>query len=519
MIRLFQTILGWVTVRSGRILGVGWAMLLSPSIALALTLTASKEGVIADGQTNNAAAIQAMIDKAAAAGGGRVILDGGTVVSGMITLKSNITLEVAEGATLMNTGVKEDYPYVPVDVLIYYPERRTMVYAQNAENVAILGEGTIDGKSSAYKARSSESARVSLIRLDGCKGVEVRDLTLQNASMWTQHFFLCDGVEVTGLTIKNYMKNDDGLNIDGSRNVLVDNCDITSHDDAITLKNTSHAPSENITVTNSRLNSVKSAFKFGTESYSGFINVTARNLEIIGGRDAIALYSSDGAKIENVLIEDVTITDSSCPISVILGNRLRKISGDTRELAIGSAKNITIRNVNATGSKWALMLVGSEDRSIEGVSLENIDVTFAAEPGGKKNSPRASRKVGENTQDYPQSRMFRTLNAWGLFARHANDITLKDVRFTGVSKSKAHMAYFENVDGLILENVEISAPETTPSWIQANGLSNAQLDINWPASMTWLEFVGQASEGIVAYGDASQAQIINTPETLEIESK
>jgi hypothetical protein len=484
-----------------------------------MTLTASKEGVVADGATNNALAIQAMIDQVATAGGGRVMIDQGVVVSGMITLKDGVTLEIAEGATLMNTGSKEDYPYVPVDFLSYYPERRAMVYAQNASNVAIVGQGTIDGKDSAYKAGSSESARVSLIRLDGCSKVVVKDLTLQNASMWTQHFYRCDDLEISGLTIKNYMKNDDGLNVDGSRNVVIDNCDITTHDDAITLKNTSHQASENITITNCRLNSQKSALKFGTESYSGFINVTARNLEIIGGRDAIALYSSDGARIEKVLIEDVTITDTSCPISVILGDRLREIEGDTKQLTIGSAQDITIRNVKATGAKWALMFVGSEARSIEGVSLENIDVAFGPEPGGKKNSPRAERVVGTKTSAYPQSRMFNTLNAWGLFARHADDLSLKNVSFTAAGKSRAHMAYFENVDGLTLEGMQVSSPENEPSWITANGLRNAHLGVNWPEVANWIEFVGAPSSQIVVPTELAvtqaKARVLNAPNSLK----
>jgi polygalacturonase len=483
-----------------------------------LELKGSGNGVVADGATNNAETIQAMIDQVATAGGGRVIIDHGVVVSGMITLKDGVTLEIAEGATLMNTGSKDDYPYVPVDFLSYYPERRAMVYAQNASQVAIVGRGTIDGKDSAYKARSSESARVSLIRLDGCTDVVVEDLTLQNASMWTQHFYRCVDVAIRGLTIINYMKNDDGLNVDGSRNVVIDNCDITSHDDAITLKNTSHRPCENVTVTNCRLNSKKSAFKFGTESYSGFINVTARNLEIIGGRDAIALYSSDGARIENILIEDISITDSSCPISVILGDRLREIEGDSKTLEMGSAGNITIRNVKATGAKWALMLVGSKDCSIDGVILENIDVAFAREPGGKKNSPLADREVGQNTSAYPQSRMFKTLNAWGLFARNADNITLKDVNFRAEGKSRAHMTYFENVKGVLLDNMQVFSPENEPAWIKANGLSDAKLGVSWPGEAAWLEFVDVPSSGVVVPTtlDPQQARgrILNPPNSL-----
>jgi pectate lyase len=314
------------------------------------------------------------------------------------------------------------------------------------------------------------------------------------------------------------MKNDDGLNVDGSRNVVIDNCDITSHDDAITLKNTSHRPCENVTVTNCRLNSKKSAFKFGTESYSGFINVTARNLEIIGGRDAIALYSSDGARIENILIEDISITDSSCPISVILGDRLREIEGDSKTLEMGSAGNITIRNVKATGAKWALMLVGSKDCSIDGVILENIDVAFAREPGGKKNSPLADREVGQNTSAYPQSRMFKTLNAWGLFARNADNITLKDVNFRAEGKSRAHMTYFENVKGVLLDNMQVFSPENEPAWIKANGLSDAKLGVSWPGEAAWLEFVDVPSSGVVVPTtlDPQQARgrILNPPNSL-----
>jgi polygalacturonase len=436
---------------------------------------ASANGVIADGSTNNAKAIQTLIDKCSAEGGGKVIIDKGTVVSGMITLKNNVNLKIAEGATLMNTGSKDDYPYVPVDFLSYYPERRAMVYAQNQTNIAVTGKGTIDGNCSKYKSRSSESARVSLIRFDGCKEVEVKDITLTNASMWTQHFYRTDNLKISGLTIKNHTKNDDGINVDGCHNVTIDNCDITTHDDAITLKNCSHRASKNVTVTNCRLNSIKSAFKFGTESYDGFINVTARNLKIKGGRDAIALFSVDGAKIENILIEDIEITDTKCPIVVFLGRRLRKIKGDEQTLKVGSVNGITIRNVKATGVKKAIILSGINDHNVNGIKLENVTASFVEEPAKapkkrKKQSKRKKKKesaqpasqaeikVKVDEKGYPSSSLFGTLNAWGLFVRNADNISLTNVNLTFEGKTTAHKAYLEKAGNVVLpENIKSEA--------------------------------------------------------------
>ncbi|MBF0198494.1 MAG: right-handed parallel beta-helix repeat-containing protein [Planctomycetes bacterium] len=429
---------------------------------------ASEHGIKGDGILVETQALQKLVDTCAAEGGGTVILDKGTIVSGMIVLKNGVTLNLAEGVTLKNTGKKEDYPFVSVDILTYYPKRRTMIYAQNQQGIAVTGKGTIDGGSSSYKARSSESDRVSLIRFDGCQGVEVKDITLTNASMWTQHFFCCDNLFVTGIKVKNYMKNDDGLNIDGCHGVRVDRCDISTHDDAITLKNTGHRESRDVTVSNCKLKSVKSAFKFGTESYDGFVNVTARNLTIEGGRDALAFFSVDGAKIENVLIENITIIDSKCPLIVFLGRRLRKIGGDSKQLTIGSVNKMMVKNLKATGCSKGIILAGMKGNEVKDITLDGVDVHFKPEPpkaAKKKNKKsRKNKKKKSATGDtptrqadlivkvqetgYPSSSLFGTLNAWGLFVRHAEGIVLNNVNLTLDGDSTAHKAYFEDVRAL-----------------------------------------------------------------------
>jgi len=229
---------------------------------------------------------------------------------------------------------------------------------------------------------------------------------------------------------------------------MVENCNISARDGAITLKNTSHQLCENITVSNCVLSSTKSAFKFGTESYDGFRNVTARDLQITGGRDALALFSVDGARVENILIEDVTVTDTRCPLVVLLGSRLRTISGDPQTLAVGSVEGITVRNLTATGADRAIMMAGLTNHPVRGIHLENVDVTFNTTLSDLRLPPGDT--VPENPDGYPSSSIFGNLNAWGLFVRHARDISLHNVTLQHETSLSARLAYLEDVGNVNL---------------------------------------------------------------------
>lgn len=433
-------------------------LLVLTTLAFCTTLYAntrlvSEHGIVADGNTDNADALQAIIDNCSKEGGGTVVIDKGTVVSGTIRLKNNVTLEIAEGATLKcvdSSRSTESCPTPTLDFHCLYTKWRAFIYAHNQENIAITGKGTIDGDGGTYNPR--KDARVQLVRFDGCTNVTVKDIKLVNTSLWTQHYFRCDKVRISNVTVDNStinMINDDGLNIDGCHDVIIDNCNIKTLDDCITLKNTSHRASRDVTITNCRLETKKkSAFKFGTESYDGFINVTARNLEIKSGhkaRDAIALLTVDGAKMENILIEDVKITDMQCPVFIRLASRLRPFEGDTKELTVGSVDGVTIRNVTATGATRAIMIAGLPDHRINNINLENIDIEFKS---SKKHILPPDGKVKENDNGYPKSTMFGTLNAWGLFVRHAENITLKNVNLTNPNMDDTQKEYFENVNGV-----------------------------------------------------------------------
>src|ERR1700733_13147033 len=134
-------------------------MMTVPAVAAGKVCDARTYGAKADGATKDTKAIQAAIDDCASAGGGTVKLAGGTFVSAPIVLKSNITLDIAKGATLLGSPDHADYP---AKTEFRAEGTQSLVSATNAEKVAITGEGTIDGNGESWwtQARGPHNAGV-----------------------------------------------------------------------------------------------------------------------------------------------------------------------------------------------------------------------------------------------------------------------------------------------------------------------------------------------------------------------
>ena len=135
------------------------AIMTLPAMAALKVCDARTYGAKADGVTKDTKAIQAAIDDCANAGGGTVRLSGGTFVSAPIVLKSNITLDIAKGATLLGSPDHADYP---AKTEFRAPGTQSLVSATNAENIAITGGGTIDGNGASWWARPDPSAAPAL---------------------------------------------------------------------------------------------------------------------------------------------------------------------------------------------------------------------------------------------------------------------------------------------------------------------------------------------------------------------
>ena len=165
----------------------------------------TKYGVYNDGETNNTKAIKAVIEIAEKNGGGIIYFPSGKYISGSIELKSNMTLYLESGALILGSENKEDYPMITKEIVEGYTREghAAMVYAINAENIALEGRGTIDGRGYNWWPDKKNEHRPRMFQPILCDNVRIAGVTLKNSPMWTVHPMCCTNVTTHDITIKN----------------------------------------------------------------------------------------------------------------------------------------------------------------------------------------------------------------------------------------------------------------------------------------------------------------------------
>ncbi len=433
-------------------------------------------GANGDGKTLCTEAIQAAIDKCAAQGGGTVYLPPGKWLSGTIYMKSHVTLLLDAGCTLLGSRHMKDYPRNISAVRSYTDNyvNQSLIAGEDLHDIAIRGRGTIDGNGEAFAA-ANKVRRVSpgyvnvpifrnrpyVIRLVNCRDVLVEGVRLQNSSMWMQHYLACERLTLRGLTIYNHnLQCNDGVDIDGCRNVLISDCFINSDDDALCLKSTLDRPCENVTITNCVLSSHCSAIKMGTESNGGFKNITITNCTICSshckkvsngrqrGLAGIALEIVDGGHLDRVTISNVVIDGVAVPIFMRLGNRARPFNKDMPRPGVGTFKNVVISNVVANNvSKIGCSITGLPGHPIVNVLLSNIKLTF--EGGGTEKE--AAREVPKRPKAYPECTMFGVLPAYGFYCRHVNGLKFTNVQLQTIEPDRRSAIICDDVKNLEID--------------------------------------------------------------------
>ncbi len=420
-------------------------------------------GAKGDGVAVDTKAIQAAVDACNAAGGGTVTLPPGTYLTGTVDLKSNVTLNLQKGALLLGSKNLDDYPPRVPNIRSWTDNytRYSILYAERAENVSVIGEGTINGQGAAFD--NSTYARPYVMRIISCRNVTVRDLRMVDGAMWTCHFMACDGVHVSGVTIRSRVnKNNDGLDIDGCRNVRISDCDISSGDDAIVLKSTLPLPSENVVIANCVLSTQCNAIKMGTESNGGFKNIAISNCVVYDTRlSGVALEIVDGGTMDGVCVSNIAMNGVGCPIFVRLGNRARPYKPDAETPAIGALRNVTISNIEAVASDpTGCSITGMPGHPVENISLDHVRIRF---PGGNDGSGVAA-PVPEAAEKYPEFKMFGgPLPAYGFYCRHARNVSFVDVEVSFDQPDARPAVVCDDVDLLDVTRLTAEAQNPQPA--------------------------------------------------------
>lgn len=417
-------------------------------------------------------AIQKAIDMAAEAGGGTVYLPPGVWMSGTLQLKDRITLELEAGAVLLGSPKLDDYPARRSAVRSYTDQYvcRSLIAGENLRQVAIRGQGVIDGNGSHFRWKEYLT-RPYVIRLVCCQDVLVEGVRLQNSPMWMQHYLACDRLRLHGLTVSNHVSyNNDGVDIDGCRDVHVSDCTIDSDDDALCLKSTLDRACENVVVSNCILSSHCNAFKTGTESNGGFKNITLTNCAIRPSRESSVLYgdraglggisleSVDGGHVDRIAISNIVIEGVRVPIFCRLGNRARPFADNAAKPNVGTFRNVMLSNIVVTGgSVIGCPLAGLPGHRLENVTLSNIRLRMA----GGGTAADAARAVPELAEKYPEGKMFGTLPAAGFYCRHVTGLTLRDVALETDQPDLRPAVVCDDVERLTIDGLQATpAPKT-----------------------------------------------------------
>jgi polygalacturonase len=389
----------------------------------------TRYGATGDGVKDSSEAFLHAIDACSRAGGGRIIIPAGDFLTGAIHLRSNVNLHLSKGATLR--FMTDPLRYLPavytrwegVECMSYSP----FIYAFEQENIAVTGEGILDGQASneywwpwtgsSFFGGNREkpnqmAARTRLFRMgendvavrdrvfgEGsflrpnfvqfyrCRNVLIEGVTIRNSPMWQLHPVLCTNVTVRGVSLTGHGPNNDGCNPESSRDVLIEDCFFDTGDDCIAIKSGRNRdgrrigmPSENIIVRRCRMKDGHGGVTIGSEASGGVRNVFAEDCDMNSPNLERALRlktnSVRGGFIENVFMRNVSIGEVS---DAVLRINLFYEEGDAGEYP-PRVRYIEMTNVTSKKSKYGLYLRGYKHSPIRNIRISHCSFENTSYP-------------------------------------------------------------------------------------------------------------------------------------------
>ena len=465
---------------------------------------ASFFGIKSNGTTMNTRSIQKAIDYIHENGGGTLVFWVGRYLTGTFFLKSNVTIQLNEGAVIVGSVNPYDY-----DDYLNWP---SLIIAHDAENIAIKGKGVIDGQGRdvAYNIMDQvhkgilqdelkydrPGRRPSIIYFRECNHVVVDGIIMQNATAWVNTYDQCTDLTINNVTVRsNAYWNNDALDIVDCENVTVTNSYFDASDDAICLKShDSNKLCENIVIRNCVARSGASGVKFGTASQGGFRNIKLSNIKVYDTfRSAFTVESVDGGIAENISIDSLYSYNTGNVIFLRVGNRTNKGKHS-------SMNGITITNVYAEVPEGKpdfgydyegptednprnispCAFVGLPGYDVTNVTVKNVTIVF---PGG--GNPHYA-KVGLTAKEldaipempaaYPEFSQFKELPAWGFYLRHAKGITFENITLTAQEPDYRPAIVTDDVKDLSLTGMKYNEPVKNKKQVFTYNSKNIQIN-------------------------------------------
>jgi len=356
--------------------------------------------------------INEAIEACSRAGGGRVVVPRGDYLTGPIRLRSHVELHLDAGATLRFSQDPARYPLVltrweGVELMNYSP----LIYALDCQDVAISGEGTLDGQADeqhwwnwkplkppqlqtndrknlfqqAEKGVPVEERvygpghflRPAFIEPYRCKNVLIEGVTIRNAPFWAMHPTLCTNVTIRRVTVISSGPNNDGCDPESCRDVLIEDCIFETGDDCIALKSGRNqdgrrvnVPIENVVIRGCRMKAGHGGLTVGSEVSGGARNIFAEKNQLdspdLERGLRLKTNSARGGFIENVFARDIEIGSVQlAPIEIDL--RYQDESGQFPPVV----RNIIVERMRSAHSRYGIYIRGLEQSPVRAVTLRD----------------------------------------------------------------------------------------------------------------------------------------------------
>lgn len=415
-----------------------WGLLILLFFSLSLhaeRIDMRKAGAKPDGVKLNTTLINKTIDKLHANGGGTLFFPAGKYLTGAIIMKSNITLELEAGATLVFSDNFDHYlPFVEMRYEgVMMKSFSPLIYAVDAENITIKGEGTLEGQGkkwweeffriyvdlekngmsdlnkyqpmwdnandvkSLYAETNEDYVstlqrrffRPPFIQVLRCNNVRIEGVKITNSPFWTVNPQFSENIKITGVTINNPKSpNTDGINPESCRNVHISDCHITVGDDCITIKSgrdlqgrKMNVPCENLTITNCTMLSGHGGVVIGSEMSGSVRNVVISNCVFDGTDRGIRLKSTRGrgGVVENIRVSNIVMRNIKRE-AIILDLKYSKMPEEPVSERTPVFRNIHISNLTGVDVNIPVYIRGLEESPITDITLTNMNISGKQKP-------------------------------------------------------------------------------------------------------------------------------------------
>ncbi len=378
----------------------------------------SKHGADPEGKIKCTNIINNLIDSIAGKGGGTLFFPAGTFLTGPIIMKSNITLYIDAGSTIVFSDDFDDYlPMVQSrweDVRV--KNFKSQIYAYKCENISIRGDGHLEGQGkkwwdfmqkintnqpvenkwqeifkkenaavlgkNQYICSKNNFLRPPMITTYECKNVLIEGVSFSNPPFWTIMPAFTDNITITGITIENpgNSPNTDGIDPSSCKNVHISNCHISVGDDCIVIKSgrdedgrQANSSTENVTITNCTMLKGHGGVVIGSEMSGGVKRIAISNC-IFDGTDIgirIKTMRGRGGVVEDVVVSNV-IMNNIVNEGILITLRYQRTQAEPLSERTPAVKNVHLSGIDIQGALRPVAIYGLEERDVNQISFSDI---------------------------------------------------------------------------------------------------------------------------------------------------